>query len=76
MLELGGMMLVGDGVLALLQPRGHVALWSQGPWAWRRMIAPFRASPALTRAGGLLEIGLGLWLAAREQHPGPASRLG
>jgi hypothetical protein len=69
LLEFCGLMMVGDGALALLKPRGHVALWYEGPRPWRRMLAPLRASPDLTRAFAVAEIGLGLWLAAAQQRP-------
>ena len=76
LLELVGLMMVGDAMLALIQPRGHVALWYQGPRPWRRMMAPFRSSPDLTRALGAVELAIGLWLAAREQRPSLGSPRG
>ena len=30
--ELGGMVLIGDGVIAALAPKGHAALWLRRPW--------------------------------------------
>lgn len=69
LLEVAGLMMVGEGVIGVLQPRGHVALWYRGPRSWRSMLRPFRDSPALTRGAALAEICIGLWLAARQQRP-------
>ena len=65
--ETGALMMIGDGVLALAEPRGHVKLWLEGPKPWRRTMKAFLKRPAMTRAFGLVEIGLGLWLASRQQ---------
>lgn len=51
--------LIGDGVLAALQPRRHMARWDAGPEAWRKLVRPFRERPALTRS-----LALGQTLAA------------
>jgi hypothetical protein len=64
--ELAGMLMIGDGVLALVEPRGHALLWRRGPAAWRWMIDPFVERPALTRSIGAVEAVLGLWLATRQ----------
>jgi hypothetical protein len=58
---------IGDGVMALIKPREHVALWSTGPAWWRRMVEPFERSPGLTRAMGAAGIAFGLWLAMRAE---------
>ncbi|MFN3522157.1 MAG: hypothetical protein ACK4YQ_07900 [Phenylobacterium sp.] len=63
-----GMMMIGDGVLAMIEPRRHVALWRTGPPSWSRALRYFEERPALTAALGLVEVGLGLWL-ARGQSP-------
>jgi hypothetical protein len=63
------MMTIGDGVLAMLEPRRHVALWRSGPRLWRKTLTPFIRRPELTRLLGLAGIGFGLWLASR-QHVG------
>lgn len=58
---------IGDGVMALVKPREHVALWSAGPAWWRRMVEPFERRPGLTRAAGIAGIAFGLWLASRAE---------
>jgi signal transduction histidine kinase len=65
--EVVGMMMVGEGALAALEPVRHCRNWQGGPRRWRRLISFFVERPALTRAIGLAEIGAGLWLAARQR---------
>jgi len=64
--EFSAMLSIGDGVLALVAPRDHVALWLLGPKRLRKLGAWFAENPIYTRLGGLVEAGLGLWLALRQ----------
>jgi hypothetical protein len=57
------MMMIGDGVLAVVEPRHHLALWESGPPWWRAVVEPFSARPSLTRCLGAGEVALGVWLA-------------
>jgi hypothetical protein len=65
--ELLGMLMIGDGVLALAEPRRHALLWRAGPAWWRELVDPFVDRPALTRALGAAGALFGLWLASRQQ---------
>ena len=71
--ELGGLMMIGDGVIAAADPKGHVALWKRGPQWWRELVEPFERHPQVTRGLALLEVGLGLLLVRatieREKKP-------
>lgn len=60
------MLMIGDGVLALVEPRRHLRLWEDGPSWWRGLVEPFVRRPNLTRCLGAGEIALGIWLAARQ----------
>jgi hypothetical protein len=62
--ELLAILMIGDGVLALTQPRRHMQLWSAGPEPWRNLVSFFEKRPVLTRATGAASIALGLWLAS------------
>lgn len=66
--ELVAILMIGDGVLALLQPRRHMRLWNTGPEPWRKLCAYFEERPAQTMAVGALSIGFGLWLASRQDE--------
>ncbi|MEX0804476.1 MAG: hypothetical protein WD688_14360 [Candidatus Binatia bacterium] len=60
-------LLIGDGIVGLLQPRRHVVLWESGPSMWRKAMRPFVRRPGLTQLLGLAAIGFGLWLASRQE---------
>lgn len=66
-LEVLALTMIGDGVLALLQPERHMLLWRRGPRPWREVSQYFLDRPALTRVVGLACVAGGLWLANRQQ---------
>jgi hypothetical protein len=55
--------MIGDGVLSLAQPRRHVELWNAGPEPWRNVCSFFEQRPLLTMTVGAASIVAGLWLA-------------
>lgn len=61
--EFALMVLVGDAVLGIVQPRRHVARWKVGPWA--PVMARAAERPALTRVVAGAELAVGLWYAGR-----------
>ncbi len=67
MLECVGLAMIGDGVLACIEPRRHIELWEQGPEGWQKMMKPFVQNPGMTRCVGAAEAALGLWLASRQK---------
>ncbi|MBD0330598.1 MAG: hypothetical protein ICV64_10915 [Thermoleophilia bacterium] len=58
-------LLVGDGVVAALQPKRHLRRWDVGPQAWRRVTRAFRARPRATRILALAQAVAGAWWALR-----------
>ena len=64
--ELLGILLVGDGVMALIAPSRHSRLWQIGSVWMRRSMQPFVNHPQLTRLTAAGQIGTGLWLASRQ----------
>ena len=64
--QFSAMISIGDGVLTLIAPRNHVALWLLVPKRLRKLAAWFAKNPVYTRLGGIVEIGFGLWLALRQ----------
>jgi hypothetical protein len=58
------MLMIGDGVLAIAQPRRHAQLWNIGPEPWRNLCSYFERRPGLTMAAGAASVVLGLWLAS------------
>jgi hypothetical protein len=65
-MELLAMLLVGDGVIALVAPRRHNHLWRFGPEGYGRVMEAFAERPALTRLLAEAEVGRGLWIALRQ----------
>ncbi|MET0182460.1 MAG: hypothetical protein ABW199_06205 [Caulobacterales bacterium] len=70
-METFALFLIGDGVASVLQPRRHAALWRAGPGALQKFTTYFEQRPALSAVFGVAEIGIGLWLAHRQQGRPP-----
>lgn len=66
--ELLAMLMIGDGALALTQPRRHMQLWNTGPEPWRALCTFFEERPGLTMAVGAAAIAGGFWLASQLQR--------
>jgi len=66
-LEMFGLLMVGDGILSLFQPKRHCLLWEIGPKPCRELIDTFAQHPTATRWAGIAEAGLGLLLAAQQK---------
>ena len=62
-LEVIGMGIAGDGVLSIVDPVNHAALWRDGPRLWRAMVEPFARRPRLTGAVGLALLVAGICIA-------------
>src|SRR5262245_39226105 len=73
--ETVAMAMIGDGVLALLEPERHCRLWELGPRGLRQGVRWCAEHPAATRLVGALELGLGIWLGSRQQGTGPRREL-
>jgi hypothetical protein len=65
--EMAAIFMVGDGMLGLLQPKRHVALW-QSDVAPAALVRFFDGKPGLRRAYGLLQLSAGLALASRQRR--------
>lgn len=56
------MVLIGDGVMALIHPSKDAEAWSKGPRPWRNLMQALARNPALTRGIGVAQIAAGvLW---------------
>lgn len=63
--ELLALMMIGDGVTTMFQPRRHVLLWRMGPKSFKKMIDTLARHPGPTRLLGLLGATIGLWWASK-----------
>lgn len=60
-------LLIGDGIISVLEPRRHTKLWTGGPRGYRRAMHGIQDRPLIMQAMGLALIGAGLWLASRQK---------
>jgi uncharacterized protein YjeT (DUF2065 family) len=67
------MILIGDGVMALIHPSNDAQAWKKGPKPWRNLMHYLSEKPNLTRAIGATQILAGvLWALHQskvEPHP-------
>jgi hypothetical protein len=66
--ELVAIVTIGDGVVALLAPRGHALLWKMGPARLRRAAQWFADRPNLLRLIAASQIAWGVWLALKQHE--------
>jgi hypothetical protein len=59
-------MMIGDGLVTLVDPVRHCRLWMKGPRPWQRFLNVFVEHPVITRGLALGELALGIWLAERQ----------
>lgn len=57
------MFLIGDGMMAVVRPERAAKAWVAGPQPWQRLMEQLAERPQLTRAIGIAEATLGVWLA-------------
>lgn len=61
---LTAMMLIGDGVLAMLRPHRDAMTWNMGPKAWKALMGYLSDHPDTLRAIGAAEVAMGFALIA------------
>ena len=63
------MILIGDGVMALIHPRQDALAWKAGPKPWRDLMHGLHDRPDATRLLGVAQILGGiLWAIHQEKH--------
>ena len=61
------MALIGDGVMAVIQPERDAEAWEIGPRAWRQLMRRLQRNPGLTRAVGAAQVLGGIWWALYQE---------
>lgn len=61
------MVLIGDGVLALVRPSKDALAWKKGPEPWRKLMGELRKRPALTRSIGAVQVVAAVWWALEQE---------
>ena len=64
--EIAALLMVGDGIVGMLQPERHTRLWQSGPGPYRAAMKQFVRHPGLTRVVAAAEAAAGLWWASRQ----------
>ncbi len=64
LLELGGLILIGDGLMGLLHPRRHSLLWHFGPELAKAVTEELADHPKTSRAVYAAELAVGVALAS------------
>jgi hypothetical protein len=65
--EVLAVLLIGDGLISVLEPRRHTKLWVSGPKPYRSAMRPLDRKPILAQGVGVALIGFGFWLASRQK---------
>lgn len=65
--EMAAVFMIGDGLLGLLQPKRHVALWRSDVAPVDALVRPLDGHSGRRRLRGLIQITAGLALAAAQQ---------
>lgn len=61
---LTAIVLLGDGILAMLRPHRDAHAWSMGPQAWKDLMQYLSDHPEMLRAIGVAEVAFGFALIA------------
>ena len=64
LLELGGLILIGDGLMGLLHPRRHSLLWHFGPQLAKAVTEELATHPKTSRAVYAAELAVGIAIAS------------
>jgi drug/metabolite transporter (DMT)-like permease len=56
MKHFAAMVLIGDGVMAIVRPKHDARAWEKGPKVWRDSMEWLAERPTLTRAIGAVQI--------------------
>ena len=63
------MILIGDGVMALLRPQQDALAWKTGPKPWQELMRHLHQRPGMTRLIGAAQVIGGIyWAIQQENH--------
>ena len=66
MKHFAAMVLIGDGVMAMVHPKLDAKAWKTGPKVWRDLMNGLAERPGLTRAIGAAQVVGGIWWALKQ----------
>jgi hypothetical protein len=62
------MVLIGDGVMAIVHPQKDAHAWKKGPKVWQNLMHQLAERPNLTRVIGAAQIVGGIWWALHQDE--------
>ena len=63
------LVLIGDGVMALLRPGHDARAWAAGSGSWRKLMVALNKRPVLTRVIGGVEVAGAVYWALSHRDP-------
>lgn len=63
------LILIGDGVMALIRPEHDARAWATGPKSWRKLMIALNRRPALTRLIGGIEVAGAVYWSLSHKDP-------
>lgn len=63
--DVSAMLLIGDGVAALVAPKARATIWRGGPAPLKELMEMFQHRPRMVQAIGVAEALIGVWLVRR-----------
>ena len=61
------MVLIGDGIMALIHPQKDALAWKRGPKPWRELMQALHSEPGLTRLIGAAQVVGGVVWALKQE---------
>jgi hypothetical protein len=61
------MVLIGDGVMAIVRPTQDAKAWARGPRIWKKWMHRLDRRPSLTRMIGIAQVAGGIYWAITQE---------
>ncbi len=61
------MVLIGDGVMAVVKPKHDASAWAKGPRTWKKLMRELHRRPNLTRLIGAVQIAGAVYWALQQE---------
>ena len=61
------MVLIGDGVMAIVRPTQDARAWARGPRSWKKLMRQLDRRPGLTRLIGIAQVAGGIYWAISQE---------
>ena len=62
------MVLIGDGVMAIVRPKQDAKAWAHGPRSWKKLMRHLDRRPGITRLIGVAQVAGGIYWAISQEE--------